>query len=958
MKVPLKGQWRVAASSGDPQRAVDDSYATAWCAAAAGAPWFEIDLGAIATLGGIEVYWGEHAAANYRFDSSLDRAAWSEVCHTRHGEGGQDVFAFPPCEARFVRWVSEDAPPSGGAEIVEINLYAPADAASVREQGRIAALGHGPVIVPAGESITVDFGAVRSPLGALIEWGADYGTAFSAHLSDDGESFREMGRIETGDGGSDSFWWRSTTSRYFRLTVLKASAPGGAVVNELKLRILNKDRMPIGALERAAQSGRGELYPQSLLGRQIYWTALGEFDQGEQALLDEYGDLEPRRGSPQITPLIRCGGALHGAPACASVSHELAEGALPIASVVWKPCGTSSCAQPPSLTPVRRSPSIALPTEAARHSDGALVLAVRPVQINPYWQHGGHAPIEAVAIDGAQLTVNDRLYAVFSRAPDAATLADFDGGDVVRLIDAGPRETARSLRSASGLASAACEFAFSLQPGESMSVSLAASMRGDVAPRADIAFDAAREGVRRAWREKLGPRRIVVGDKEISDTLEAQVAYILVNATRLAFKPGPRNYDRTWIRDGSSQALALLWAGLIEEAKRYVLWYAERIYENGLVPPILNVDGSVNQGYGSDIEFDAQGEFVGIAAEVYRVTKDRAFLAAVFEPVVRATRFIEDLCASSDALHGPETRFYGLLSPSISHEGYSKPTFSYWDDYFALSAWRNCQYLAGEIGDRQTAASAKAKGDAFAAALTRSIRMTAAEMETDAIAGSADRDDVDPSSTSIAFEPCRVQDALPMELIAPTYDRAAQRLASISAPGFTGNYSPYELRNINACVSLGRYEDAFGLLAKMLESRRPPGWRVWAEVVWADMRAPEYIGDMPHTWIAAEFATEIRRMLLRENGRTLALFAGAPDAWWDNDGVSLTDLPTAFGVVSLRARRGRSQAVVDLVLSGPLPDQITFRYPGAKRARADGKPCDIQGDLILAPNFDRLVIDF
>jgi hypothetical protein len=957
MKVPLKGQWRVAASSGDPQRAIDDSYATAWSAEAADRPWFEIDLGGVATLGGIEIYWGETASAKYRFESSLDRAAWREFCRTRHGEGGQDVFAFPSLAARFVRWTSEDAAGERGPEIVEINLYAPQDAASVREPGRLAALGSGAVTVPAGESITVDFGAVRSPLGALIEWGEAHGTAFSANLSDDGENFREMGRIETGDGGSDSFWWRSTTSRYFRLTVLKASAPSGAVVNELKVRILNKDRMPIGQLERAAQAGRGELYPQSLLGRQVYWTALGAFDQGEQALLDEYGDLEPRRGSPQITPLIRCGGALHGAPSCASVSHQLAEGSLPIASVVWSAqdmeLRTTAFAHAGQALAEHH-----ITNRSQRAQQGALVLAVRPVQINPYWQHGGHAPISAVAVDGEKLSVNDQLYAVFSRAPNAATLADFDGGDVVRLIDAAPRETVRSLRSVSGLASAACEFAFSLQPGESMSVSLAAPMREDAAPRAEIAFDAARDGVRRAWREKLGARRIVVGDREVSDTLEAQIAYILVNATRFAFKPGPRNYDRTWIRDGSSQALALLWAGLIDEAKRYVLWYAERIYKSGLVPPILNVDGAVNQGYGGDIEYDAQGEFVGIAAEVYRVTKDRAFLAAVFEPVVRATRFIEDLCARVDALHGPETRFYGLLAPSISHEGYSKPSYSYWDDYFALSAWRNCEYLAHEIGNRETAAHAKAKGDAFAAALTRSIRMTAAEMETDLIAGSADREDVDPSSTSIAFEPCRVEDALPAELIAPTYDRAAERLASISAPGFTANYSPYELRNINAFVALRRYDDAFGLLAKMMESRRPPGWRLWAEVVWADARAPEYIGDMPHTWIAAEFATAIRRMLLRENGRTLELFAGAPDAWWDNDGVALRDLPTAFGVVSLRARRGQSEANVDLALSGPLPDQITFRYPGAKRARADGKPCDIQGELILAPNFNRLVIDF
>ena len=957
MNVPPKRQWRAAASSGEPERAVDDSYATAWTAETADPPWFEIDLGAVATLGGLEVYWGERAPANYRFASSLDREAWSEFCRTRHGEGGQDVFAFPPVAARFVRWVSEDTPAERGPEIVEINLYAPQDAASVHEAGRLAALGHAPVRVPVGESVTVDLGYVRSPLGALIEWGEPHGTVFSAHLSDDGETFREMGRIATGDGDTDSFWWRSTTARFFRLTVHEASASEGAVVNELKLRILNKDRMPIGRLERASQSGRGELYPQSLLGRQVYWTALAAFDQGEQALIDEYGDVEPQRGFPQMTPLLRLGGALHGAPGAADIRQELAEGSLPIASVVWSTghaeVRTTAFAHAGAVLAEHR-----IVNQSGEACEGALALAVRPVQINPYWQHGGHARIDAVAVAGRELRVNDRLYAVFSREPDAVAVADFDDGDVVRLIDPGPRTTPRRLRSPSGLASADCEFAFVLAPGESMSITAALPMRDDIVPRADIAFDAMRERARRAWRRKIGPRRIVVGDREVSDTWEAQIAYILVNATRFAFKPGPRNYDRTWIRDGSSQALALLWAGLIENAKRYVLWYAERVAEDGLVPPILNVDGTVNRGYGSNIEYDAQGEFVGIAADVYRVSRDRAFLEAVFPSVLRATLFIAELCARTNAAHGSETRFFGLVAPSISHEGYSKPSFSYWDDYFALSAWRNCEYLAREIGDRTTAEHAKAQGEAFAASLARSIRMAAADMGTTAIPGSADRQDVDPPSTAIAFEPCQIADALPTELIAPTFDRAAERLASISAPGYLGNYSPYELRNLNAFVALGRLDVAFGLLAKMLDSRRPRGWRVWAEVVWGDKRAPDYIGDMPHTWIAAEFATAIRRMLVRENGRTLELFRAAPDAWWENGGVTLRSLPTAFGALSLRARRKRSQALVDLKLSGPPPERIHFRYPGAKRALADGELCDIRDGVILAANWRRLVIDF
>jgi len=314
MDVPRKNRWKVTASSGDPRLAIDDNYATTWILKPSKKPWLEIDLGEVTTLGGLEVYWGKQAAGVYGFESSLDGKTWAHLCRTRHGEGGQDVFAFPPAAARFVRWTCDNPEPERGQEIVQINLYGSTDAAAVLEEGRVAALGHAPIKLGTGESITVDFGHVRFPLGALIDWGEAYGTVFSVHLSDDGESFREVGRITTGDGGTDSFWWRSTRSRYFRFTVHEASSPEGAIVNELKLRILNKDRMPIGQLERAALSGRGDLYPQALLGRQVYWTAVGEFDQTEEALFDEYGNLEPQRGSVQISPLLRLGRALHGAP--------------------------------------------------------------------------------------------------------------------------------------------------------------------------------------------------------------------------------------------------------------------------------------------------------------------------------------------------------------------------------------------------------------------------------------------------------------------------------------------------------------------------------------------------------------------------------------------------------------------------------------------------------------------
>ncbi|MGA8172996.1 MAG: discoidin domain-containing protein, partial [Methylocystis sp.] len=339
MNVPPKSQWKATASGGDPRRAIDDRYATAWVSGPLEKPWFEIDLGAPAPLGGLEIYWGKRAASEYRFTASLDGKAWMHLCGTRHGEGGQEVFAFPPAQARFVRWTCENPEPEQGREIVEINLYAPSEAASTLEEGRVAALGHGSIKLRAGESVTVNLGHPRFVVGALVEWGETYGRVFSAHLSEDGAEFREMGRITTGDVGGEGFWWPSTTSRYLRLTVHEVSSPDGAVLNELKLRILDKDRAPIGQLERAARAGRGDLYPQSLLGRQVYWTVLGEFDQAEEALFDEYGDLEPRRGSAQITPLLRLDNALHGAPGSEGIRHALVGGSLPIPSVAWRARG-------------------------------------------------------------------------------------------------------------------------------------------------------------------------------------------------------------------------------------------------------------------------------------------------------------------------------------------------------------------------------------------------------------------------------------------------------------------------------------------------------------------------------------------------------------------------------------------------------------------------------------------
>ena len=103
-------------------------------------------------------------------------------------------------------------------------------------------------------------------------------------------------------------------------------------------------------------------------------------------------------------------------------------------------------------------------------------------------------------------------------------------------------------------------------------------------------------------------------------------------------------------------------------------------------------------------EHDSSGEFIFLVAEYYRYTGDRELLedhvaaGAGGRPTIWNRLLAErDGPPSTGIRHRRE--FYGILPPSISHEGYSaKPMHSYWDDFFALRGFKDAAWLADELG--------------------------------------------------------------------------------------------------------------------------------------------------------------------------------------------------------------------------------------------------------------------
>jgi hypothetical protein len=271
--------------------------------------------------------------------------------------------------------------------------------------------------------------------------------------------------------------------------------------------------------------------------------------------------------------------------------------------------------------------------------------------------------------------------------------------------------------------------------------------------------------------------------------------------------------------------------------------------------------------------------------------------------VQRVVAWLEGLRQSSrtaafTAANPPNLR--GLLPPSISHEGYSdKPAFSYWDDFWAVRGYKDAVEIAQALGHPQAAEWARWR-DALQDDLARSVEATATRFGADTIAGAADRGDYDPTSTTVALNPAQAR--VSPQLLQRTFERyweeAEQRREGTRA---WRDYAAYELRTVGALVRLGHPRRAQELLRWFLLGRRPEGWNQWAEVVMADARAPHFLGDMPHAWVASDYLRSVLDMLAyeREADDALVLGAGLSEEWTAG-GVGVTNLSTSHGPLSYR----------------------------------------------------------
>jgi hypothetical protein len=625
----------------------------------------------------------------------------------------------------------------------------------------------------------------------------------------------------------------------------------------------------------------------------------------------------------------------------------LEDGDRPIPSVTWSSgdlgltitafaVDSAGGASAPMRALARRSAGLVARYRVTNHGASearvTLDLALRPFQVNPPAQFlntpGGVAPIRGLSRSGAVVVVNGDRGVASLTPPSGFGAAGFDQGDVVEVLRAGALPARERADDPFEHASGALEYALAIPAAGERAVDLFVPFAGipdapaeGVAPETVELEERACAG---AWRDRETTVTVELPDSaaEVTRTLRAQLAWILINRDGPAIQPGSRSYERSWIRDGALTSSALLRLGHPEEVRDFIEWFARYLYPDGKVPCCVDARGADPVP-----EHDSGGEFIFLVAEYFRYTGDRALVESLWPAVARAAAHLDTLRqerrTAAWRAAGKE-EFFGLLPPSISHEGYSaKPMHSYWDDFFALRGFKDAALLAAALGDERERARLAAVRDTFARDLAASVRAAMARHGIDYVPGCADLGDFDATSTTIALAPAEAEDLLPPGALEKTFERYWENFRDRrdGAKPWV-NFTPYEIRTIGAFVRLGWRDRANQLLDFFLAHRSPPEWAQWAEVVWRDARTPHFIGDLPHTWVGSDYVRSVLDMLAysRERDDALVIGAGVPRAWVERaPGVTVRGLPTPYGPLSYRMAVNRDTVVVSIATGIRVP---------------------------------------
>jgi F5/8 type C domain-containing protein len=811
--------------------------------------------------------------------------------------------------------------------------------------------------------LAIDFGRPREFGGLVLHWAKnEHASRYDVQFSDDGRKWRTVRRVTEGGAGRAALLLTQSETRYLRLLLHEGPR------REYALDELVVEDLAFGASANAfftalAHAAPRGWLPRAFAGQQGAWTLVGVDGGHDTGLLSDDGALEAGKAGFTLEPFVVERGKV---TTWADVAARpfLVDDSLPMPGVQWNAARwslritTFATGAPDDVQLVARYDLTNLTDQPLALT---LALAARPFQVNPPAQflntEGGTSPVRDLAWDAGALTVNGVRNVYPLAPPSRVALHPFDAGPLVPSLASRERDGRHDLHDEFGFASAALFYPANLPAHQTATFGVVVPLRDhggapvlDEPPVSWLTREQMRTAA--AWRGKLDHVTIRVPQEaqSLADALRTALAHILVSRDGPILRPGTRAYARSWIRDGTMIAEALLRLGQPSLAADYLRWYAPYQFADGKVPCCVDVRGADPVP-----ENDSPGEFIFLVGEVYRYTHDRALLEAMWPHIEKAAIYMGTLRHRERDPHaedGARPATYGMLPASISHEGYSeKPMHSYWDDFWALKGYASAVTIAQALGRADDARQLAAARDQFGQDLVASLRATAAKHAIDYLPGSVELADFDPTSSTIALAPGGDARHLPVELVQPTFERywrefVARRDGKVAWK----DYTPYELRNVGAFVRLGWRERAHDLLEFFMAGREPAAWNQWPEVVAHDPRSVRFVGDLPHAWVASDFIGAVLDLFAYERGDAIVLARGIPASWLDRAGVAIRGLRTPYGTLSYSlVRLGDRIVELTLTANGAVPPGgFVLDGPWSRplHATVNGKRVAVDGDGI------------
>ena len=852
------------------------------------------------------------------------------------GSGGAGTIWLDDLELTALPPPSATPPPV----VVSASSAAPGHKAARAMDGKLATAW----LSARGDSLpwfTLDLGTEREYGGLVVDW-APGGLPhdYVVEASDDGASWRALREVRDGQRARDALDRPESESRFVRARVTRALR-GGAVagIREIALRPIEWSATRAAYFQALAKDAPRGSYPRGMSGEQAYWTVVSVDGGLHKGLMSEDGAIETGNASFSIEPFLAVDGKLV-TWAEVGPSQWLERGRLPMPLVRWHGPGVGLDVVAYAFGS-RESSSVLAVYHVSNWIQAkriTLYLAARPFQVNPPAQFlntpGGVAPIRDVAIEGRTLRLNGDRVVTSLVPPSHAGCATFDQGDIVDYMRAGLLPSTTSVRDSFQAASAAFAYDLDPAPGATREVDLViplAAGGSGVVPSdsaqarswARAVRDSSHANWFATWRGASSAQLPEVASSGISiaSTFDAQLGWILASRAGAALQPGTRAYARSWIRDGALISSALLRVGKPEPVREFIEWFAPYQYDDGKVPCCVDARGSDPVP-----EHDSSGEFIFLIAEYARYTGDLALAGRLWPRVRKAAAYLDSLRhqrLGAEWRAAGQEPYFGILPPSISHEGYSaKPMHSYWDDFFALRGFKDAAWLAGELGHREDAARLGAIRDSFARDLSASVAAAMAAHKIDYVPGCADLGDFDATSTAIALAPAQAEGILPRGALEKTFERYWTFFrARRDGPQTWEAFTPYELRNVGAMVRLGWRPRALEALEYFLRFMRPHDWLQWPEVVWREERVPKFLGDLPHTWVGAEYVRSVLDLFAydREADQSLVLGAGVPMKWIDPVLGMPVRLSTPYGPLTYKMKTAREAVEVRIEAGTRVP---------------------------------------